>query len=180
MQYRWVSLRSVYEADMPWLFGLLCDPGRNQLWFRDRSVFDQSQFEAVWRLWMNRDISAKFIILANDQPVGLCFDTHRTLEDGHSEVTVLLESSATGRGTGVFATALFADWLFRTLPLRRLKFEVLEFNFQVLNILRKLHIHRYAVIPEDRLHNGRYWSRECFAISREEWPALKQQILRAG
>src|SRR5262249_43920667 len=116
--FRGISLRQVVEADLPFLFRLFADPGRCHLWMCGRRVYDEAGFQQAWSVWSAEVMAAKFIVESAGRPVGLAFDHERTLEDGWTQVTALLEEESTGHGAGVIATALLVDWLFRGLPLR--------------------------------------------------------------
>jgi RimJ/RimL family protein N-acetyltransferase len=56
-------------------------------------------------------------------------------EHGFAKVGAMLQEESVGHGGGVVATALLIDYLFRTLPLRKVYLETYGFNPCVLRIL---------------------------------------------
>lgn len=176
--YREISLRPVTEDDLPFLFRLFVDPGRCHLWMQGRQVYDERGFHQAWISWSTDMMRAKFIVQSSEQPVGLVFDYDRTLEDGYTKVTVLLEENSTGRGAGVVATALFLDWLFEALPLRKVIMDVYGYNRSVVAILRKLGFEEEGVLKEMRFWNGAYWDLHVFTLARARWPLVRDRVLR--
>src|SRR5262245_39675770 len=176
--YRGISLRQVAEEDLPFLFRLFADPGRCHLWMHCRRVYDELGFHQAWAVWSAETMVAKFIVESAGQPIGLVFDHERTLEDGWTQVTALLEEGRTGHGGGVVAAALLVDWLFQGLPLRKVYLKVYAYNRAVVGMLRKLGCAEEGVLQGDRYWDGAYWDLHIFAIHRAAWPAIRARILR--
>ena len=176
--FREITLRQVIEDDMPFLFRLIADPARSHLWMQGRRVYDERGFHEAWISWTGGLIGAKFIVESGGQPIGLVFEYDRTLEDGHAKVTALLQEESVGHGGGVIATALLWDWLFQSLPLRKLYMQVYGYNVRVLGILRKLGLAEEGVLKGDRFWDGSYWDLHTFALYREAWPKVRDRILR--
>jgi RimJ/RimL family protein N-acetyltransferase len=176
--FRGVSLRQVIDADLPFLFRLFADPERRHLWTRDRRVYDERGFEHVWAAWSAEAMGDKFLVEAAGAPTGLVFDYDRAVEDGTTKVTALVTEERTGRGGGVVATALLVDWLFKSLPFRKVYLDVFGYNPSVLSMLRKLGIGEEGVLKGDRYWDGAYWDLHVFAIHRAAWPGIRARILR--
>jgi RimJ/RimL family protein N-acetyltransferase len=177
-RHRDVALRQITEDDMPFLFRLFADPRRCHLWMRSRQVHDERGFHQAWVAWTSDSIAAKFLVEAAGRPVGLVFDYDRTLEDGYTKLTALLQEENAGHGSGVIAAALLTDLLFQTLPFRKIYHEVYAYNAQVLRMHRKIGLVEEAVLRETRFWNGVYWDAHLFALSREAWPAIRDRLLR--
>jgi len=172
-----VALRPVQDADLPFLFRLLSDPERSHLWMRERRIDDEREFQEAWGGWAQGQMGAKLVVEVAARPIGLVFEYDRCLEDGHTKVTALVEEQAVGCGTGLVATALLEDWLFRTLPLRKVYHEVYGYNASVLRLLRKLGFVEEAVLREHRFHDGRYWDKHVLVLHREAYPLVRNRIL---
>ncbi len=177
---RGITLRQVVEDDMPFLFRLFSDPERCHLWMRCRDVFDERQFYHAWAAWTAEKIAAKFLVEREGRPLGLVYEYRRTLEDGHTKVAALLDEGCTGAGYGAIATALLVDWLFRSLPFRKVYMEVYEYNLAVASMLRKAGFVEEAVLKDDRFRDGRYWDLHILTVYREQWSAIRARILGAA
>ncbi len=164
--FRGISLRQVTEGDMPFLFRLFSDPDRCHLWMCGRRVYDEAGFHQAWSVWTAESMAAKFIVESAGRPVGLAFDHDRTLEDGYTQVTALLEEGRTGHGAGVIATALLVDWLFQCLPLRKVYMKVFGYNPAVIGMLRKVGFAEEGILKGDRFWNGAHWDLHIFALYR--------------
>jgi len=175
--FRGISLKQVAGGDLPMLYSMFSDPERFHLWGH-RQVMDESQFLETWRMWSKQRMEARFTVVKSGRPVGLVFDYDRSMEDGHTKVATLLSEHAAGRGAGVIATTLFSDWLFQTLPLRKLYFDVFGFNVSVVRMLQKLHVREEMCRSDHRYWNGRYWDCHGFSLFREELPQLQQRLFR--
>jgi diamine N-acetyltransferase len=178
LTFRGIALRPVQEEDLSFLFRLWADPCRCHLWLRGRPVYDEAGFHQAWHNWTSGTLAAKFLVEAAGRPVGLVFDYDRTLEDGWTRAMTLLQEESVGRGGGVIATALLMDWLFQSLPLRKVYHEVYGYNAGVVRMWRKLGLSEEGVLKEDRYWNGAYWDLHLFALYREAWPRVRDRVLR--
>ncbi len=176
--FRGIALRRIEEGDMPFLFRLFADPQRSHLWSRNRTVYDEREFHEAWIGWTRDTLGAKVLVERSGQPLGLVFEHGRSLEDGHTRTSTLLEERAVGRGAGVIAVALLERWLFRNLPLRKIYHDVYAYNEAVVRMHRKLGFVEEAVLKGDRYWNGRYWDLHMFALYHDAWPRVHDRILR--
>jgi RimJ/RimL family protein N-acetyltransferase len=176
--FRGIRLRQVTEDDMSFLFRLFADPGRCHLWMQGRQVYDERGFHHAWISWSSDFMGAKFVVESAGRPAGLVFDYDRSLEDGYTKVTALLEEGSTGHGGGVTATTLLVAWLFQSLPLRKVYMDVYAYNPVVVRMLRKLGFAEEAVLKGVRYRDGAYWDLHVFALSREAYPQVRDRLLR--
>ena len=176
-QLRGITLRSVAGSDLPAILKLFGDVERAHLWGH-RRVCDEEQLFETWRFWSKERMGDKFMVLRNGRPVGLVFDYERALEDGHTKVAAMLFDNETGGGAGVLSVALFGEWLFQNLPLRKLYLDVFEFNQPVIGMLKKLEVRREMQKAQHRYWNGRYWDQYGFAFYREDLPKLLTRLNR--
>jgi RimJ/RimL family protein N-acetyltransferase len=166
------------EEDLPFLFQLYTDPSRCHLWMPCRRVFDEREFLEAWRSWVDSLLGTKFIVESGQRPVGLVLSYDHYLEHGFAKVGVMLQEDHVGHGGGLLATALLMDYLFRSLPVRKLYQEVCGFNAHLVRILRKLGFAEEGLLKRDRFWNGSYWDLHLFAIYRESWPGIRARALR--
>ena len=176
--YRGTSLRPVTDADLPFLFRLYTDPSRCHLWMSSRRVYAEHEFRDAWSAWSGGAMGAKFIVENERRPVGWVMSCDDYLEHGFTKVHTILQEENVGHGVGVVATALLTDFLFKQMPLRKIYFEVFDFNAAVVRIWRKLGLAEEGLLKADRYWDGTYWDLHIFALYREAWPDLRARILR--
>jgi diamine N-acetyltransferase len=177
--YRGTSLRPVTEADLPFLFRLYTDPARCHLWMSSRRVYDEREFREAWNSWIGGALGAKFIVESGQKPVGWVMSCDGYLEHGFTKVHTILQEEDVGRGVGVAATALLIDYLFKQLPLRKIYFEVYDYNPAVVRMWRKLGLAEEGLLKGDRFWDGAHWDLHIFALYREGWPDVRARVLRA-
>lgn len=176
--FRGISLRQVWEQDLPFVFRLFTDPARNHLWSQSRRVVDERQFLEAWNTWMNMVYAVRFIVESGGRPVGLVLAYDHYPEHGYAKVGSILQEESEGHGTGLTAGTLLIDYLFRTLPLRKVYLEGYGFNPRVARILRKLGLQEEGCLKESYFWDGAYWDLHIFALTREGFPAVRARILR--
>ncbi len=176
--FRGIGLRQVADDDIPFLFRLFADPERSHLWMRGRRVYDEQGFHEAWAAWSAGSFADKFIVTSAGRAIGLAFYYDRTLEDGYTKMTVLLEEASTGHGAGVIATALFTDWLFKALPLRKIYHEVFSYNPNVVRMHRKFGLAEEGVLKGNRYWDGQYWDLHIFTLDVRAWPEARARLLR--
>jgi RimJ/RimL family protein N-acetyltransferase len=175
---RGITLRQVTEDDLPFLFGLFVDPCRSHLWMCGRTVHDERSFHEAWIGWSTGMMGAKYLVEAANRPIGLVFDYDRTIIDGFTKVTALLNEESVGLGGGVVATGLLVDWLFQHLPLRKVYMEVYSYNRPVVRMLRKAGLLEEGQLRGARFWNEEYWDVHIFAVERRGWPDVRRRFLR--
>jgi diamine N-acetyltransferase len=176
--YRGTSLRPVTDADLPFLFRLYTDPSRCHLWMASRRVYDEREFRDAWNSWISGAMEAKFIVENGQQPVGWVMSCDGYPEHGFTKIHTILHEENVGHGVGVAATALFIDFLFKQQPLRKIYFEVFDFNPVVVRIWRKLGLVEEGLLKGDRYWDGMYWDLHIFALYRDAWPDIRARVLR--
>lgn len=173
---RGVTLRPVRVDDMPMLFPLMTNPAMAHCWGM-RRVLSEAEFYDSWRSPPPGYPQAKFIVQRNGRAVGLAFDYDHSPDDLYTKVAVLLSPGEGGRGAGVIAATLFAGWLFRTRPLRKVYLEVYGFNVAVVAMLEKAGVRRDATLPEHRYWDGQLWDFHCFSVSRQDVDQIQRRLL---
>jgi diamine N-acetyltransferase len=174
---RGISIRQVVADDLPFVFRLYTDPARNHLWTQCRRVFDEFTFREAWTTWMNNVFAARFLVESGQQPVGLVVAYEHFPEHGYAKIGAMLGAECVGHGGGVVATALLTDYLFATLPLRKVYLESYGFNPAVVRMLRKLGLPEEGCLKESYYWDGAYWDLHIFAVYRDAWPGLRVRVL---
>jgi RimJ/RimL family protein N-acetyltransferase len=168
----------VREDDFPFLFRLFTDPSRCHLWTSSRRVFDEREFRDLWIAWANGVMGAKFVVEHAERAVGWVMSCDEYVEHGFTKVHTILQEKDVGHGVGVAATALLLEHLFKHLPLRKIYFEVFDFNPIVVRMWRKLGLPEEGTLKGDRFWDGAYWDLHIFALYREAWPDVRARVLR--
>jgi len=157
MDGRFFRLTPVLPPSSPFLYSLSTNPDTGFRWRYRGSIPSYEAFER--ELWQG--MLAQFVVesIQTGQPAGhvICYNPDLAL--GHAYVGAAMTSQYLGTGIAAEPVRLFLGYLFDVFPLRKLYFEVPEFNYhqfasaggRVLQIEGRLRDHDF--------YGGRRWDR---------------------
>jgi hypothetical protein len=129
---------------------------------------------------MNTVFAVRFIVESGGRPVGLVVAYEHFPEHGFAKVGTMLQEENVGHGGGVVATVLLIDYLFRTLPLRKVYLESYGFNLGVVGMMRKLGLPEEGCLKDSFYWDGAYWDLHIFAVYRAAWPGIRARLFRGS
>jgi RimJ/RimL family protein N-acetyltransferase len=163
---RFVALRSVREADLPFLFALLTDPVVGTRW-RFRGA--QPRPEAFERLLWDGVLTQLLVEGAHDNIArGLVSCYGANLNSGTANVAVALVPGSSGVGLGTEAFVLFLDYLFSTWTLRKCYLEVPAFNLRQFSSAVGRYFHLEGVLRAHEYYGGRWYDSAILACYRDD------------
>jgi len=96
--------------------------------------------------------------------------------DGSMGMTMYLEERFQRRGYGGEALLLWADFLFKAFPLRRLTAEIYEFAAPTLALAQAMGAEQVGFMPEHFWHEDRHWGVHFMMLTREAWAARRRDF----
>lgn len=109
-----------------------------------------------------------FRIEQEGQVIGeICLKSIRWL-NRKAELSIFLEPSRQGQGTGRSATRAMIDFAFRTLNFHRLHAEVIEYNDPSRRLLEKAGFVLEGRLRQAKFSQGRYWDILVYGLLRDE------------
>ena len=85
-------------------------------------------------------------------------------------------AGARGSGLVTIGTGLLIDHAFDLWNLRKIYFEVPEYNLDQLGGLAKLTVEEGRLRDHEEMH-GRHWDHFIYALYQERWPEISQRLL---
>lgn len=170
-----VLLFAPTPSDYDWIYRLASSEDVTHRWRFGGLLPSPATFETV--LWQGCDVQFGMRSIEHDRPIGLVQLMNYSARHGHGSLSVLIEPTLLRRGWPLEGVLLFINYVFRTLPLRKLYFESLEPIFES---------YRSAVgeflVEEGRLRaheffNGRYHDLIVTALHREVWSEQIDRLL---
>jgi RimJ/RimL family protein N-acetyltransferase len=79
-----------------------------------------------------------------------------------------------GRGHGTEALALWVDYLFETMPIRRIGLRTWSGNRRMILLARRLGFRQEATFREAYVARGRAYDRVAFGMLRREWQRVRR------
>ena len=181
METRRIRLREVSLTDAPTLFEWRNTEHFRFLFHHDDSVVDYAAFlDDFARAPARRKF--QFIIekVGRQQPVGISFVHHFSLEEDHCFLNVYLSEPYTGRGYGVDVVALACHFLLRSVGISTVFLEAFAYNTLSLATLRKAGIPRVEDYHAGRLHLGVEHEILRFRIDRSFLGRIDQLLAALG
>jgi RimJ/RimL family protein N-acetyltransferase len=174
---RLVSLRPISREDYPTLFRwrssfgqAAARPGDSVHWlnFR-RRIGPFEEFVRELEAMLPNCILLLVRRAQTGDAIGYALGYNIDPWDGSMGVTMYLEDRFQKRGYGGEASLLWADFLFRTFPLRKLTAEIYEFAEPTLAIVQAMGAEEVGFMPEHFWHESRYWGVHFMVLRREVW-----------
>jgi RimJ/RimL family protein N-acetyltransferase len=175
---RSVRLAAVEPRHIDFLYALAIDERVGFRWILAGQVPRREAFEQ--QLWSG--VLAQFIVCKSDsdEPVGVAVAYNADINHGFAYVAAAMIPEAVGSGAGIEAVDLFVAYLFRCFTLRKLYFEIPEFNLRQLSTLIGALFHREGQLKDHTFYDGRYWDRFILALYREEYEQISRGAVFAG
>jgi RimJ/RimL family protein N-acetyltransferase len=173
-----VRLRPLRPDDTPALYEAAMDPGSGFRWrYRGRTM-SIDQFHQT----LHDGVLAQFMVETLDgaAPIGLCVAYNHVSDGGHCHIAFQRVQTDAGQGgemiEGLF---LFLGHVFRSFPLRRVFFEIPEYNQYLVPGAHGL------LEPEGRLreyffHDGRYWDQLNYSVDVDRFKEFEEGFYRSS
>lgn len=131
---------------------------------------------------LRQGVQAQFVVCkkATEEPVGVVALYGADFRNRHGRVAGQLFTDARSGGWATEGFALFIDYCFRTFDLRKLYFEVNEFNLPKLEFLSRAPFQQEGQLVGHEYLNGHHWDQYIFALHAREWfPASAGRLGRS-
>jgi hypothetical protein len=168
-------LRNVLPSDYEFLYRMSVDPVSSYRWrFRGATPSPEEFTASFWQ-----GVLAQFIVddAQKRGPLGLVVAYRADMRNGFAYGGFMSGHSTVIGSPIVDGFIVFLSYLFATWPLRKVYFEVPEYNLRGL----QSGLDRYCVV-EGRLvaydfHDGRYWDMVIASLSRDAWDRESGRLL---
>ena len=170
---RWVSLRPVQDADLPFLYSLATDP---EISFRWRHRGEAPSYAAFVES-LGRGANTQFVICTRDgqTPVGHAVLYDLNLKDRTAVMALAVTPLAARRGWGAEAGALFLRYIFATWDVRKIYAETIAYNLPQFPLAFRRFVEE-GRLKEHVYYGGRYWDLVILALYRDRWMAQESRV----
>jgi RimJ/RimL family protein N-acetyltransferase len=174
---RYCDLRQLAPTDYDWLYQLWMHP-ENLMTFRFGGIPPSPErFSSI--VWAG--VSCQFVITQEGKPadrIGLVTFYNQVERSQVAYVALVLEPHFAGMPWAWEGVALAIDHFFRATRMRKLCFEVAEWNMARLQGLEAFHVQREGCQREQEFMDGRWWDRHLFALFRDDWARCRDLVLK--
>jgi RimJ/RimL family protein N-acetyltransferase len=175
-----VTLRPVViREDFPTLFRFRTDPQYLHLWHLNPYIPTYEKYAAQMEQMIDTFFDAFMMVEANnaDSPIGFVYSYDMNRTNGYAFACTFVTSST--RGKGAIATVLFMDYLFKTIPMRKIYVDVLAYNHLSLKTCLNGGFIKEGCFKQHHWFGDRYWDMYRLALYRDAFTALKKRVIRA-
>jgi hypothetical protein len=165
-------LRPIRPEDVVLLYEASLDPVEAHRW---RSRGRDVGFDAFQRR-LHEGVLSQFIVESLDEQLPIGTVVAYAYQPGAGHCAVGFQRLLKGVGLGgdlIEGMGIFLLYLFRTFPLRKVFFEVPEFNTYLVEPTAA-GTKREAVISDFYYHDGRYWEKRIYSFDAEAANAIKE------
>lgn len=171
------SLVPVRREHLPILFEWETDASSAHLWTNRRNVPSAMDYGENFSGRLRTYYHFFFVIEYEGVPQGFIYSYDVNVIDGYGFVTAFLAPSRRGRGHGAVASLLIYEYLFKTIPLRKLYCDVFGYNHNSLSSLKGGGFIVEGEFKEHRFFNGSYHTMFRLALTRERYIAQLAPVL---
>lgn len=164
---RWVTLVKVTTDATRFLYELSTDEAIGPRWRFTGAVPSFEQFQQT--LWQG--VLSQFVVLENEgkQPIGHVVAYNADLHHGFTYIGESVLEEVSGSGAGIEALLVFIRYVFATYNLRKLYFEVPEYNLSAFSSTVDWLLRREGRLKEHTFYQGRFWDRHILALYRPDF-----------
>lgn len=168
---RYVTLRTPRNEDLGFLYELATDPEVGPRWRFRGAIPREANFAN--RLW--EGVLAQFVIegARSGEAIGLVSAYGANLVSGTANAGVVLAPWRTGKGYGIEAFILFAEYLFGTYRLRKLYLESPEFNMGQFKAALGRYLHIEGCLKAHEYYAGQLFDSYILTVYPEDLQAFK-------
>ena len=164
---RRVKLRPVTPDDYRFLYEISTSTDNLVRWrYRGSTPAPEAFAQSLWQ-----GVQAQFVIVraGTSEPLGLIISYNADLRNQTVFMAIIIAPGLEGQGWVLDATALFLVYLFRTWPIRKVYYEMLEFNFARISSGAGRHFTVEGCLIDHEYHDGRLWNFYTLAVYRQQY-----------
>jgi len=172
---RKISIRPIYKEDLPYLWEISYKDNLKWMdydgpYFND-PIYKKDEFIEGYGTRKFCDNPLSYAIIYNDKIVGIvCAYYKDGLLKNWLEFGIdIYDDKLWNLGIGFKSSKLFIQYLFDTLPIRRVGFSTWSGNLSMMKLGEKLGFKKEAQIRQVRFWNDEYYDSIEYGILREEW-----------
>lgn len=165
-----VTLMPLTPGSIEFLYQLAIDERVGWRWRFGGAVVRRDTFEQG--LWSGVLTQLLIVSRANDALLGSAIAYNADMNNGFAYIAAGLVADAAGSGIGIEAVDLFVGHVFASYNLRKLYFEVPEFNVPQFGSAVGTILHVEGRLLKHTYYNGRFWDRYIMSLYREEYELI--------
>jgi RimJ/RimL family protein N-acetyltransferase len=167
---RAVKLLEVRPESTEFLYQLTIDESTGWRWRHGGSVPRRDTFEQ--NLWAG--VLTQFVVAerVTNNPIGLVVAYNADVNHGFAYIGAAMVEGVRRSGAGFEAVALFSSHLFAVYRLRKLYFEVSEYNLPQFRSAVGTILKEEGVLRGHTYYRGQFWDRYILALYNEDFTDL--------
>ncbi|WP_435358723.1 GNAT family N-acetyltransferase [Haloarchaeobius sp. DFWS5] len=163
-----VDLCTVEEEDLDFVVEAINDPTvRVPLGIAEPR--NRKQHQEWFEEEVSSDDSLVFLIVADDEAVGVINANWMSERHGHTVLACWLSADAHGEGYGTDATETLVDYLFEERRMAAVRAEAFAFNEKSNALLQSIGMEHVGTLPEWVFVKGERHDSNIYVVTADEW-----------
>lgn len=161
-------------SDQPFLHGIETGPDLGPRWrFRGSTPGPEQWGRSTWQ-----NALAQFMVCGagDGSPVGVVSLYEVSFQDGVGKIAAAKFDLTDLTPRMIVGILIFLRYVFAAWPLRRLYFDVPEFNLEQFGSALREYLEVEGRFKESHFAAGRYWDRYTLTLSREGWEGAERRF----
>jgi RimJ/RimL family protein N-acetyltransferase len=177
LEGRWTALHPIGRDHLGFLYNLAIDPTISYRWRLRGGVPSAEVFEK--QLWQS--VLSQFVLITRKtrRPLGHVVAFNVNLNAGHVSAGIVTTKRAAGSAFAIEGMGVFLRYLFATYSLRKVYFELPEYNLPQFGSALRRFAKQEGRLEEYDYYDGRYWDSLILSVDRSFITATRLGLPRS-
>ena len=179
---KWVDLASVDNYSIKYVYKWENDMSQRYLWTNLKDVMYGLEYEHDFINRLHNYYHSFQLIYPKNQlePAGFIYSYNYSVIDGYLWVSLYIVPEKHHVSLGTEAFVLFMKYLFGYFPIRKVYFDVFEYNNESIRIIRHAEFNEEAKYIDHKFFNGTYHTLYTFSITKDVFFQKLPSILKGN
>lgn len=168
---KFISLIPINTSDYHTIYQMHCNLGQKYLWNDDCTLYDFDSFCQNFTKALHGRIHTYLLIKdsTKSNAIGFIYSYNYSVADGLIFITINILPEYQNKLYGAEAGVKFVNYLFKYFPIRKIYFDVFEYNDKSNDLLTSMGFKLEGEFKEHKFYNGNYYSLYRYAVFRKEF-----------
>ena len=173
----WTALVPIDDSHFEYLYQLAIDESTGFRWRFVGAVPTKEEFrQSLWK-----GALSQFLVVETktERAIGMVVAYQPDLPNGHVYVGAVMELSVQATGLGIEAVMLFLRYLFTTWNLRKVYFEVPEYNAEWMVNSIGQYLKEEGRLKDHSFYDRRWWDKLILALYYDDYAVGESKLFRS-
>ena len=171
------SLKVIEKSDYEEIYNWIINFDYNMLWSNIREFPRKENFFDLLDYNIKNEFTYYFLIQnVKKESIGTIFIHDYNKVDNYASISAFIKPNFQNKFYGVDSYKLIFNFIYQNLPIRKLYFDVFEYNLSSIKLIEKVGFNLEGTFVKHRYLNGSYHNIIRYSLFLEDWKTLKQKF----